>query len=1060
MVDTVRVRTNLEAPIETAPEVTYTRYGVGALRELRRIVARIKTEDPMAPVTVIVPGNIAGVVARRHLAGGLGDARSGVAGIWVSTLARLAEQIATPVLTAGGRRPATRPVISAAIRSVLDTDVGGFRAVAEHPSTARALAHASTALRDIDDDAVEAVAVSSSLCRDVVRIHRATVDLVDPRFYDTTDLLHAATRLVRDTPSVVAEGGSVVLYLPQDLTRAETAFAAALAEHADTHLVVGLTGEPRADGAVLSMVSSLAPQAAAPTASPVPLADQILHASDSDDEIRCVVRAVLRTLRTSPAHRVAVLYAARDPYARLVHEHLGAAGITINGVGVRPVAERAASRLVLGLLHLARTGYRRGDVLRTLGELRVSDLGAADRGAEPGPVNVPRWERLTREAGVVSGDDWQTRLSSLRERQQVAQHADAQDSRRARALDTITHIDVMSCFMNNLRRRLEEAEGAHTWADTAQRVEDLLKALLPAGTQRRLPPEEPYALGTVERTLSGLMALDDAAADPTLQTLEELLGLELELALPRVGRFGEGVLVAPLTQSVGLDLDEVFVVGLSEDLCPGTLREDALLPEGARAVTAGQLPSTRRRFDTVQRGLLAALASAPRATASFPRGDLRRHTHRLPSRWLLPSLRHLSGDPRLAATEWERGTRNAGDWLTSSPSYAGGLLATDAPASAQEWRVRAQVARTAPADAAVVASRRLIDARRSPLFTRHDGNLVGLDGLPDFAADGGTLSPTALELYAKCPHAYFVQRVLRVEPVEVPEETIELSASDLGSIVHEAMDALVVRAASDGSLPDHGAPWTAAQREQLRAFGLGVADRYETEGRTGHPRLWARRRASILAMLDRMLTDDDAWRASCGARVVASELLFGRDDAPPVQLDLGSGRMVRLRGAADKVDQLRDGTLVVTDIKTASKRPFTALSQEDPVACGEKLQLPVYGMAARAAHGQSDTPVQAMYWFVGRDRGRVPLQLDAPLQDRYAETLRLLVDGIAHGLFPARAPLGPDFRWVQCPYCNPDGLGHATVRESWEAKRFSAELTAYTALVEPGALPVPEEGRP
>ena len=77
-------------------QVATTPYGRPALEALRAAVAQIKGDDPMAPVTVLVPNNIAGIVARRFLAGGLTDKGNGIAGIYFSTLPRLAEQIAAP----------------------------------------------------------------------------------------------------------------------------------------------------------------------------------------------------------------------------------------------------------------------------------------------------------------------------------------------------------------------------------------------------------------------------------------------------------------------------------------------------------------------------------------------------------------------------------------------------------------------------------------------------------------------------------------------------------------------------------------------------------------------------------------------------------------------------------------------------------------------------------------------------------------------------------------------------------------------------------------------------
>ena len=98
-----------------------------------------------------------------------------------------------------------------------------------------------------------------------------------------------------------------------------------------------------------------------------------------------------------------MLYGASEPYARLLAEHLGAAGITANGTAVRPVIERAFPRTLLGLLALPDHRWRRDEVMALL-------AGAPVRGADGQLVPASRWERISRAAGVVAGDDWQARL--------------------------------------------------------------------------------------------------------------------------------------------------------------------------------------------------------------------------------------------------------------------------------------------------------------------------------------------------------------------------------------------------------------------------------------------------------------------------------------------------------------------------------------------------------------------------------------------------------------------------------------------------------------------------
>ena len=1008
-----------------------------SLGELRRVVAEAKGGDPLVPVTVLVPTNLAGLVARRFLAAGLGKGNPGVAAVHPTTIGRLAEQLAAPVVCP--RRPATSPVVTAAWRAALHAEPGVFAEVAAHPATVQGLVRTYRELRDLNDAALDAVADVPPLGADLVRLHRAVQGRLSPGWYDQTDLLHAATGVC--SPKRCAELGTVVLYLPQALTRAESGFVAALAMVAPLRTVLGLSGQPRADAAVHRTLHRL--HLAVPAAPPIPMATRVLTASDADDEVRCVVREVVSALRSTPAHRVALLHTAAAPYARLLHEHLHAAGVTVNGPGTRPVHERAIARAVLELLDLAEHDVPRGDLFRVL-------AAAPLRTSEGTLVPVSRWERLSRSAGVVAGEHWDIRLSRYAEdeRARLVVEEQREDPRpgvcdRLRA--SIEDAEGLRRFATGLLAAFTDAKGLHTWAELSSWALALVQSAFgDSAALVRLPPEEQYAAVAVQQALSGLAVLDELGAPPSLPALRETVATQLENALPRVGRFGDGVLVAPVSAAVGLDVDLVVVLGLAEAVFPGRLREDPLLPERAREASDGQLVEHRERLDTQHRYLLAAFGAAPDVLATFPRGDLRTRGQHLPSRWLLPTLRALSGRPTLAATAWDSPPTG---WMSTSPSFAGSLSTAAFPAHEQEWRTQAAYAGHPLADAVVDSAHSLLQGRRDGTLSRYDGDLSAVaTGLPDFAAGQQPVSPTALEAYARCPHAYFVQRLLRVEPVEQPEDVITISPADVGTLMHASFDALVRECGPD--LPGYGQPWTEHQRRRLAELAAHLAVQLSADGRTGHPRLWAQALTRIQIDLQGMLTDDDGWRQEKQAAVIASELAFGMRGAPAVSIALPGGGSLLMRGAADKVDRDADGRLYVTDIKSGSARAFADLSEADPVLGGSKLQLPVYAHAARMVHGPG-AEVEAAYWFVRRDKGRIPVPLTAAVEARYAATLQLLVSSIRDGLFPQRPPTDPDFAWVQCPYCNPDGIGHAEARRRWEHVKTDPRLSALVALIEP-----------
>lgn len=1028
--------------------VITTAYGRPALDSLRHVVGEAKRDDPMAPVTVLVPNNITGIVARRYLAAGLDSRTNGVAGLHISTLSRVAEQVASSAMHP--RRPATSAVTAAALRSELDAAPGCFVKVKEHPATIRALANAHRELRDLSKIARQRSRNATTLSSDLFRLHESVTSRLGEHWYDATDLLLAAAELVDHQPDVVQGHGEVVLYLPQALTQAEAAFARALG-HEHSTVIAGLTGVERADRAVRRTLSRLGAESQGAKPTPA-LATRVFHASDADDEVRCIVREVVATLAAGvPAHRMAVLYGSTQPYARLLHEHLAAAALAVNGPATRAVHERAIARGFLHILQLASAGLPRGATFAALAEAPVHDLDGDS-------VKVTRWERVSRAAGVVEGGDWLQKLEVYiaNQRAVIAEQEKSEEPSPSRAEAAQREIDAaraLAGFISRLHSRLTEGLEKNTWSDLSAWALELFHDLYGRPAElAKLPAEEQYAAAVIEGTVQSFAALSAFEPTTSLARLVEVLTLGLEAALPRVGRFGEGIFVGPVSAAVGLDLDEVFVVGLAEDAFPGRLHEDALLNERLRAATDGELEQGRDRLDAMHRHLLAAVASAPKVTASFPRGDLRRSTERLPSRFLLPTLRAITGNSDLAATEWDKSSRHIRDsrgLLVSSESFAETLRHTDEPSTEQEWRVRAASAGHDLHDPAVNAARVMTEARAGDDFTRFDGNLSHVEGLPDYAAGEVVVSPTALETFATCPQRFFVERLLRVEPLNDPEEIIQIRAVDVGTLMHEVMDALITEAEREGTLPSHGEAWGPEHHRRMREIGLAKAHEVASRGLTGHERLWEADRAQILLDLDRMLLDDDEWRANRAASVLGSELVFGMKGALPIEVVIDHGT-VRMRGSADKIDKASDGTLLVTDIKSGKADKFKVL-KDDPVAAGTKLQLPVYAYAARRAYGGE--AVQAQYWFVRRsDAGkRIEVVLDDDLETQYADTLRTLVRSIRDGLFLGKPSKKPAWGYVDCPYCTPDGLGHEEARARHVRKRKAPELEPLISLIDPDA---------
>jgi RecB family exonuclease len=315
------------------------------------------------------------------------------------------------------------------------------------------------------------------------------------------------------------------------------------------------------------------------------------------------------------------------------------------------------------------------------------------------------------------------------------------------------------------------------------------------------------------------------------------------------------------------------------------------------------------------------------------------------------------------------------------------------------------------------------------------------------------VSPTALETWASCPHRYFVERLLGVQPVENPEDVLVITARDRGNLVHATVDRFhqaVLR--GDLPLPGAGHPWGAEHRSALLAIFDEQAADAERRGLTGRPSLWFRERIRLRADLQAWLDTDSGWRQSRGTELLASEQRFGFDDGgwPAAAVTLGDGRSLRFRGVIDRVDASPTRG-VVTDHKTGSDTAFADLVADRPHARGTKLQLLVYAAAARTAMELGpDHVVDAEYSFISRraDYRRRGYSVDLDRIEQFRHALDVIVHGIETGLFPSH-PQAPGYRMFnECPACDPDDLGTSLRFREWTRKRLDPALGAYLRLTE------------
>lgn len=1041
-------------------------YGRPAREALAAAIVAAKRGDPLAPVTVIVPTNYAGLGLRRSLAPSmpLVNVRFQVAG-------RAAELLGGAMLSAAGQKPLVPWLRMEAIRAALREAPGIFAEVAGHPATARQLGRAFDDLRDASPATLDRLAAMSPRTADVVRLFRRTGQLT-AGYYDESSLLEAAAGAIRAGHPGAREAGALILYLPRRISNAMAGLLEAAASGPGAAAIIGLTGDAQVDALARESAGRLARLGPAREVAPagVPVANIVASLPDPEEEVRHAIRRAMALARAgTPLHRMAILYQQPAQYALLVHEVLTSAGVPHNGPPVRRLNRTLAGRTVLGAYQVAASGFRREVVMDWLTSAPI----AIDDGAT---APSHRWDEISRRAGVVKGpDQWANRLeawAATMEARASANPEAAEYNRRQAG-----HARELAHFVAGLVEALGPEQRASV-ASHARHAGDLLEQYLPLRTVERpgdaAAEAEAAAWEETRALLASIAAMEDQLHPAMLtpvsrQEFANALEESLDVPAGRVGSLGDGIFAGPVAAAAEMEFDAVFVLGLVEG--SASRGEDPIITESERERTGGEVASRRAGLLQERRSYLAALAGSGTSTISSPRVDLRGQRPAIPSDWLLESASRLNGSPVYAtglAELVERPGRPR--WLEAVHSFESALETDDERASLQERDLGSLLgARGAPEHHFLAGQiEGLSDgfrARRSRARKRRfaGSGTVELDdwngrvppGLIAPAGSGSPVSPTALETFAECPFRYFLGHVLRVGEVERPEDTETISPGDAGNIMHTALQLFFEQT---HPRQDPLARWTTQERARLLEIAEQQCEEAERRGITGRPLTWAAERARILRDLECFLDADEAERSATGFVYERAEVAFGtsRDGGhslPPVLYTLPDGTPVSFRGYIDRVDRGPRGELLVTDYKSGSSAKFTrAIDHPDPLARldgGRRLQLPVYALALEGeARG---APISARYWFITEREGfkEARLPLDADTRGAFGEVVQVLADTMREGYFPAVPGEEDRNSYRHCQYCPYDRVCPPGQRlEIWKQFKGGPVVATFAGLSE------------
>jgi RecB family exonuclease len=953
-------------------------------------IARRRRADPLAPVTVIAPSHIAALQLRRRLAT-LGP----FAGVRFETLPRISELIGAATLARDGRKPLARPIGDYVASRVARVSDGTLLNVRDLPGYGRVLRQTFHRLRrggfaDAADVPVELAYGHLAEARRLYGLFRQQT----AAFYDEEDLLDTAASVLADgQDGFAAELGDVWVVPPGALSAGADRLLRALRRPAKSFSLI--------DEATAMAIEQ----------------PHFVLAPDPVSEAREVVREVIHALESGCGlHEVAVFHGADPAYRGLLSQAFESAGVPAVVMPGRPLIETPAGRGVLALAELPLHDFARAETLDFLNLAPLQPFLPAESGSVQRLTSA--WQRLAREAGVTHGSErWQDGLDAfVRERDEALQSHDELSEGRRRLYETDRERAIdLRAFVTTLFARLDrlrEPQPAHAFVTTFKAVvRDYLRA-------------DADALSEVEAEIDQLGTVDAVGGRFSLGSFAEALRANLTIAFRRERALGDGVLVADYRLAAGLSFKHTILCGAYEGVFPSGAAAEPLVPDDVWSRLRARHPfleDARLRLQRSNEAAGRAIVSAMQAiTWTAPLRDASGNADRYPSSQMLAAARQLDGAIDTASTLRSAASR---DWLRRSPSPLSARLAGN-PLDRAELQLRQTV--QVRHDGIVLGPNHplrpavtLLRARRGAAFSEFDGNLGAFEAT-DALVPATPLSPTGLEGYATCGFRYFLGSVLRLRPVQEPEERDTMDPAERGNVVHHALDAFFREQLARGR-PAPGEAWDEADAERLLGLLNAEVEAARRRGLTGLDVYAGFDHRTLQADIREFLQRDNEFRASTGAVPYAFEQRI-----PETQVGA-----LRLSGFVDRVDLTPDGSAAwVIDYKTGSTYGFAKSgATDDPFAGGKKLQLPVYIYAAGGAE-----QVRALYWFISRKGEFEQIPYDASPENaiRFEATLNAIAHGLRTGAFPAVPGEDDEFHnsFVNCRYCDFDRI--CSLRRNYE----------------------------
>jgi ATP-dependent helicase/nuclease subunit B len=292
-----------------------------------------------------------------------------------------------------------------------------------------------------------------------------------------------------------------------------------------------------------------------------------------------------------------------------------------------------------------------------------------------------------------------------------------------------------------------------------------------------------------------------------------------------------------------------------------------------------------------------------------------------------------------------------------------------------------------------------------------------------------------------------VRNVLGVRPPDDLERdsTRWLEPRDEGSLLHEVFRAFLEDLTRRGEKPDadrHAEVLFALAEERIEAWRERVPPSSEVAFQAQRETIRHACRTFLAAEAEHCRRVTPRWfEVGFGMRGAAEG---GMASAEPIEIALGRGERVLLRGSIDRVDEAEDGTFHVWDYKTGSA---AGIQEGRGLHGGRQAQPALYALAFEQLlkrSGRAGRVSLSGYFFPGRkgEGQRVTIPVDA---EETGRALSRLFDLAGAGLFPhAASKLGCRFCEFESVCGGPEASSEASQRKL--AAATDTILTAFRQL--------------